>query len=69
MTSFLSCDCGYDHCAECGAAMRLNKIQIERRRNDWIAFIKGQADLWEAGRTEAEAAGKLILRLQKDIDD
>jgi hypothetical protein len=34
-------------------------IVTEQRRNDWIAYIKGHREMWEAGRTEQEAIDKL----------
>ena len=41
-------------------------ITTEKRTRDWIAFANGDRRIWEAGRTEEEAAGKLVLRLQKE---
>ena len=41
-------------------------ITTEKRTRDWIAFANGNRRIWEAGRTEEEAAGKLVLRLQKE---
>jgi hypothetical protein len=38
-------------------------IQTEQRRDDWIAFIAGHSERWEAGKTEDEAIDKLKNRL------
>lgn len=40
-------------------------INTEQRTHDWIAFLDGNRDVWESGRDEVEAVGKLTLRLQK----
>jgi hypothetical protein len=39
------------------------KIITEQRSRDWIAFIDGHREIWEAGKTEVEAAGKLVVRI------
>jgi len=36
-------------------------ITTEKRADDWIAFADGDRAQWEAGRTEAEAIGKLVI--------
>lgn len=33
----------------------------EKRSSDWIAYIKGHPEMWEAGETEDEAVQKLIV--------
>ena len=35
------------------------EIVAEKRSSDWIAFVKGHREMWEAGVTEAEAVEKL----------
>jgi hypothetical protein len=35
--------------------------QTEKRSFDWIAYIKGDREMWEAGATETEAVQKLIV--------
>lgn len=35
------------------------EIVTEKRSSDWIAFVKGHREMWEAGATEAEAVEKL----------
>jgi hypothetical protein len=37
------------------------RINTEQRSNDWIAFLNGDRKKWEAGRTESEAIGRLII--------
>ncbi len=41
-------------------------ITTEKRSSDWIVFAFDDRQIWEAGATENEAAGKLILRLTTD---
>lgn len=39
-----------------------NTISTERSVGaPWIAFLNDDRRLWEAGRTEAEAIGKLVI--------
>lgn len=38
-------------------------ITTEKRTDDWIAYAFGDRRVWDAGKTEAEAVGKLVLRL------
>lgn len=42
------------------------KIVSIKRDSDWMAYLSGHGNLWEAGGTEEEAMGKLIKRLQED---
>ena len=39
------------------------RITTRRRSGDWIAFLTDQPAIWDAGRTEFEAIGRLILSL------
>ena len=41
-------------------------ITTERRGSGWVAYAFGDREIWEAGRSEAEAVGKLVLRLQAE---
>lgn len=40
------------------------KVTTEKRSGDWIAYAFGDRRVWEAGRSEVEAYGRLVLRLQ-----
>jgi len=35
--------------------------ETQKRSSDWIAFIRDHLEMWEAGRTEAEAIEKLLV--------
>lgn len=39
------------------------RITTKRRSGDWIAFLTEQPAVWDAGRTELEAIGRLIMSL------
>lgn len=39
-------------------------IRTDKHGDGFKAWIEGATALWEAGQTENEAAGKLILRMQ-----
>ena len=39
-------------------------MRTERRTHDWIAFCGNDRTRWEAGSTEAEALGKLVITMQ-----
>lgn len=39
------------------------KITTERRRDDYRAFLSRDPDRQESGNTEAEAVGKLVMRI------
>ncbi len=41
-------------------------VTTEKRSSDWMAYAFGDREIWEAGRSEAEAVGKLVLRLQAE---
>ena len=41
-------------------------IIVEERREDYIAFIYGNREVWECGKTNAEAIGKLIISLYRN---
>lgn len=38
-------------------------IIIKERSDDYIAFLYGEEETWESGKTQAEAIGKLIISL------
>ncbi len=38
-------------------------IIVLRRKNDYISFLYGCPDIWEAGETEEVAIGKLMISL------
>lgn len=38
-------------------------IITEKRAVDWVAYLKDKETTWEAGRTEAEAVGKLVITI------
>lgn len=39
-------------------------VTIERAANlDWVCFPRSNESIWETGGNEAEAVGKLVLRL------
>lgn len=42
----------------------LSQIKTEQRTGDWIAWYRCRV-IWEADKNEAEAVGKLILRLKR----
>lgn len=38
-------------------------IIVKQRRDDWVAYVKGEKGTWENGLTKAEALGELIISL------
>ena len=43
------------------------RIFTEHRTYDWIAYLETK-NKWEAGRTEEEVIGKLVITRQKELD-
>lgn len=39
------------------------KIETQQRPSDWMAYLDGRPDIWEAGKTEEEAIEKLRVTL------
>jgi hypothetical protein len=48
-----------------------HKISTKKRLHDWIAWVSGHPEMWEAGATEEEAVSKLrVTRSEiKDVED
>jgi hypothetical protein len=38
-------------------------VLTQKRADDWIAFLRVTPAVWDAGRTEAQALGKLLITL------
>ncbi len=41
------------------------KFVTRRRPDDWVACLRDDEGVWESGRTEAEALGKLIISIAR----
>lgn len=37
------------------------KYETKQRTHDWIAWVSGHPEMWEAGKTEDEAIEKLYI--------
>ena len=44
------------------------KIVTKVRSEDWVAMVSTDRSIWEAGRTEAEAIGKLVITVSRRSD-
>lgn len=42
----------------------ITDIVTEQRTHDWIAYVDGYPEVWEAGQTEAQAIGELVISLR-----
>lgn len=42
---------------------------IERRVNDWKAYMIGDSRVWEAGKTAHEALGRLVITVYSAMDE
>jgi hypothetical protein len=47
-----------------GTTVIIGRITLERRAEDWLAFLDGDQSLHGAGATQHEAVGKLMLTHQ-----
>ncbi len=36
-------------------------ITVEKRSGDWIAYLNGDRKVWDAGKTQGEAIGNLVV--------
>lgn len=43
------------------------KIIVVKRSYDYMAHIAGNTSIWECGKTQAEAVGKLLISLCKTL--
>ena len=41
--------------------MPTTDVVVEKRSDDYRAYLADQPEVWEAGRNEAEALGKLVI--------
>lgn len=41
----------------------LPAIDYVQRSRDWMAFVIDHPEIWECGKTDWEAVGKLVIRL------
>lgn len=41
-------------------------IVVEKRSDDWIAYLKSNPAIWESGKTASEAIDKLNVTLGDD---
>lgn len=41
-------------------------VTRERSKNDWIGYLDGFPGLWEAGKTEVEALGRIVRSVHFD---
>ncbi len=41
-------------------------IDTEKRRDDWIAYLSNNKEVWEAGKTELEAIKKIAQTLMQN---
>ena len=46
----------------------MSKITVVERINDWIAFMDDNETKWEAGKTSAEAIGRLIFHRSEEFN-
>lgn len=44
-------------------------IVVIKRGSDFMAHVRGNTKIWEAGATEDEASGKLYRRVKQETDD
>lgn len=47
----------------------ITSITTKRRADDWIAYLNGDARVWEASPSEVEAIGRLVLRLHCEAEN
>jgi predicted RNase H-like HicB family nuclease len=48
--------------------MSSKRIVVEKRSNDYMAYLEGNKTIWAAGKTIYEAIGDLILHHAEHFD-
>jgi hypothetical protein len=46
----------------------MGAITVERRGDDFMAYVTGHKEKWECGKTPEEAVGKLVIKQMSDPD-
>jgi hypothetical protein len=49
-------------------SMSSKRIVVEKRSNDYMAYLEGNKTIWAAGKTIYEAIGDLILHHAEHFD-
>ena len=45
----------------------MHKITIEKRSDDWMAYLDGDRRIWDCGRSPQSAIGNLVLSHQENM--